>query len=171
MRQHYAQTMAHHHHRTYQSVLDPTFAPRLAAAAGSAEARAILGYILTSGPDDQRDVPPAARYYRAAAESGFARGQLGLALALLGNETGQTGVPQHEDSAGREISGAGASGRVVPGPVRGGAPAAGVRGASTSCWECSMRRRIPELMIARPRPRIIVRRPSGAIERRNSVMV
>jgi hypothetical protein len=54
-----------------------------AAEGGSAEAQALLGYILTSGPDELRDVPRAARYYRAAAESGFARGQLGLALALL----------------------------------------------------------------------------------------
>ena len=58
---------------------------RRAAAGGSAEAQTMLAYILTYGPDELRDVPRAARYYHSAAESGFARGQLGWALALLGD--------------------------------------------------------------------------------------
>ena len=65
-----------------------------AADGGSADAQAMLGYILTSGPDELRDLPRAARYYRAAADNGFARGQLGLALALLRDGTGQIEAPQ-----------------------------------------------------------------------------
>jgi TPR repeat protein len=67
---------------------------RRAAAAGSAEAQTMLGYILTYGPDELRDVPRATRYYRDAAESGFARGQLGWALALLGDNGAQDGTSQ-----------------------------------------------------------------------------
>ena len=56
---------------------------RQAADAGSAEAQTLVGYILTSGPEELRDLPRAAQYYRQASESGFAQGQLGWALALL----------------------------------------------------------------------------------------
>jgi uncharacterized protein len=85
---------------------------QLAAAGGSAEAQAMLGYILTSGPDDLRDVARGAHYYQAAAGSGFARGQLGWALALLRDDTaqvealiggqveGQFGACQQGDSSG-----------------------------------------------------------------------
>ena len=71
---------------------------RRAAAAGSAEAQTMLGYILTYGPDELRDVPRAARYYREAAESGFARGQLGWALALLG-DNGAQDVPSRDGAS------------------------------------------------------------------------
>lgn len=54
-----------------------------AAAAGSAEAQALLGYIMTTGPDDLRDPLRGARYYQQSAANGFAQGQLGWALALL----------------------------------------------------------------------------------------
>jgi uncharacterized protein len=69
-----------------------------AAEGGSADAQALLGYVLTSGPDELRDLPRAARYYRAAADSGFARGQLGLALALLREGTGQVGASEDAPS-------------------------------------------------------------------------
>jgi hypothetical protein len=65
-----------------------------AADGGSAEAQAVLGYILTSGPDELRDVPRAAHYYRLAAESGFAQGQLGWALALLRGDASRNGASQ-----------------------------------------------------------------------------
>jgi len=54
-----------------------------AAAQGSAEAQAILGYILTDGPDDLRDRDRGAYYYQYAAAAGCAQGQLGWALVLL----------------------------------------------------------------------------------------
>lgn len=60
-----------------------------AAAGGSAEARALVGYILTAGPNEMRDIPRGAQYYRLAAESGFAQGQLGWALALLRDDAAQ----------------------------------------------------------------------------------
>jgi hypothetical protein len=66
---------------------------RRAAIGGSAEAQAMLGYILTSGPEELRDMPGAAEYYRQAAESGFARGQLGWALALLRDGGAQSSDP------------------------------------------------------------------------------
>jgi TPR repeat protein len=65
-----------------------------AAAQGSAEAQALLGYILTSGPDEMRDLPRAARYYQLSAESGFAQGQLGWALTLLRDNAAHGGSAQ-----------------------------------------------------------------------------
>ncbi len=56
---------------------------RQAADAGSAEAQTLVGYILTSGPEELQDPPRAAQYYQQAAANGFAQGQLGWALALL----------------------------------------------------------------------------------------
>ncbi|HBK05424.1 MAG TPA: hypothetical protein DDZ81_06110 [Acetobacteraceae bacterium] len=54
---------------------------RRAVAAGSTEAKALLGFILTNGPD--RNEAVAESLYRDAAAAGSARGQLGLALILL----------------------------------------------------------------------------------------
>jgi TPR repeat protein len=54
-----------------------------AAKGDSAEAQALVGYVLTAGPDDLRDPPRGAHYYHLAARHGFAQGQLGWALALL----------------------------------------------------------------------------------------
>jgi TPR repeat protein len=58
-----------------------------AAAHGSAEAQAILGYVLTSGPAELRDVERGEQYYRSSAEAGWAQGQLGWALILLRQHT------------------------------------------------------------------------------------
>jgi len=84
-----------------------------AADGGSAEAQAVLGHILTSGPDELRDVPRAAHYYQLAAESGLAQGQLGWALALLRDDASQGRAPQGgpSDGGGPEggSSGGGAS--------------------------------------------------------------
>ena len=54
-----------------------------AAANGSAEAQAILGYILTNGPAELRDRARGELCHRYSAEAGCARGQLGWALVLL----------------------------------------------------------------------------------------
>jgi TPR repeat protein len=56
---------------------------RLAVAAGSAEAKALLAFILTAGPADRRDQAAGDMLYREAAEAGWSRGQLGLATTLL----------------------------------------------------------------------------------------
>lgn len=60
---------------------------RKAVTAGSAEAKALLGFILTEGPVEGRDLAAGEGLYREAAESGWSRGQLGLAMALLRNGT------------------------------------------------------------------------------------
>jgi TPR repeat protein len=56
---------------------------RLAAAAGSAEAKTLLGFIMTAGPEDYRDSAAGESLYREAAQAGWSRAQLGLAMALL----------------------------------------------------------------------------------------
>ena len=55
---------------------------RLAAEGGSAEGQAILGYILTSGPETLRDIPEADRWYERSAAALCPQGQLGYALVL-----------------------------------------------------------------------------------------
>lgn len=56
---------------------------RQAAAAGSAEAKTLLGFIMTAGPENHRDQAKGETLYREAAEAGWPGGQLGLAMALL----------------------------------------------------------------------------------------
>ncbi len=60
---------------------------RAAVAAGSAEAKALLAYILTDGPEERRDIAAGAALYREAADAGVVRGQLGLALMRLRDGT------------------------------------------------------------------------------------
>lgn len=56
---------------------------QVAADAGSADAQALLGYILTNGPEDLRDLPRARALYEQSAAAGCSQGHLGLALAIL----------------------------------------------------------------------------------------
>lgn len=56
---------------------------RLGAAAGSAEAKAILAFVLTSGPSAKRDEAAGEALYRESARAGWSRGQLGLAVILM----------------------------------------------------------------------------------------
>jgi TPR repeat protein len=60
---------------------------RLAAAAGSAEAKGLLASILTGGPPEFRDVAAGAALYRECAEAGGARGRIGFAMLLLQDAT------------------------------------------------------------------------------------
>ena len=53
-----------------------------AAEAGSPTGQAVLGYILTCGPDPLRDLEAAHRWYERSAAAGCAEGSLGLALSL-----------------------------------------------------------------------------------------
>lgn len=55
----------------------------IAAQAGSADAQALLGYILTNGPEDLRDLSQARSWYERSAAAGCSQGHLGLALAIL----------------------------------------------------------------------------------------
>src|SRR5262249_26969249 len=54
-----------------------------AAEHGVAEAQALLGYILTWGPESLRNLEQAKRWYRRSAAAGCPQGSLGLGLALL----------------------------------------------------------------------------------------
>ena len=56
---------------------------RRAADAGNAEAQALLGYCLTSGPEAMRDLPQADDLYRKSAAAGCAQGSLGLGLSIM----------------------------------------------------------------------------------------
>ena len=53
-----------------------------AATAGSAQAKALLGYILTSGPQSLRNLGLAERCYEESAAAGCPQGYLGFALSL-----------------------------------------------------------------------------------------
>jgi TPR repeat protein len=55
--------------------------------AGSAEAKALLAFVLSAGPECHRDVALADKLYRESSESGWSRGQLGLAMTLLRDGT------------------------------------------------------------------------------------
>jgi len=59
------------------------FWARKAADAGNADAQALLGYLLTSGPEPMRDPDQAETLYRRSAEAKCPQGQLGYGLALL----------------------------------------------------------------------------------------
>jgi TPR repeat protein len=54
-----------------------------AAEAGSAQAQALLGYILTNGPESLRDFDEAYRCYERSAAAGCAQGHLGYAISLM----------------------------------------------------------------------------------------
>ena len=68
---------------------------RIATAAGHAPSRALLGFILTSGPPDLLDVRGGEECYRLSAEAGCAQGQLGWALALLRHDPVANGIEAH----------------------------------------------------------------------------
>ena len=53
-----------------------------AAEAGSAEGQAVLGFILTAGPENLRNVEEGDRWYQKSAAGGCPQGQLGYALVL-----------------------------------------------------------------------------------------
>ncbi len=55
---------------------------RKAAEAGSADGQAVLGYILTSGPEHLRNLDEAHQWYERSAVAGCPQGALGYALSL-----------------------------------------------------------------------------------------
>lgn len=70
---------------------------RLAAERGSAEAQALLGYILTHGPEPSRDQDDADRWYERSAMAGCPQGNLGYALALARRATNDEDYRQVAD--------------------------------------------------------------------------
>src|ERR1700760_498130 len=72
---------------TGQNLGEPDYAgaakwATLAAEAGSAEGQAVLGFILTSGPENLRNAAEGDRWYEKSAAGGCPQGQLGHALVL-----------------------------------------------------------------------------------------
>ncbi|MDB5404262.1 MAG: Tetratricopeptide repeat family protein [Rhodopila sp.] len=66
---------------------------RKAIASGSTEAKALLAFILTGGPEEYRDQAAGEILYHEAAEAGWSGGQLGSAMTLLRDGT-QAGAVQ-----------------------------------------------------------------------------
>jgi uncharacterized protein len=62
---------------------------RKAAEGGSADGQAVLGYILTSGPERLRDVDEADQWYERSAAAGCPQGALGYALSLARKAVGE----------------------------------------------------------------------------------
>src|SRR5262249_39802747 len=67
---------------------------RKAAAGGSADGQAVLGYILTSGPEHLRNLDEAHLWYERAAAAGCPQGALGYALSLARTATDAGGQAQ-----------------------------------------------------------------------------
>jgi uncharacterized protein len=68
---------------------------RKAVAGGSEEAKALLAFILTNGPLERRDAAASKVLYREAADAGWSRGQLGLALSRLHDATPESIFEAH----------------------------------------------------------------------------
>ncbi|QDH17117.1 tetratricopeptide repeat protein [Swingsia samuiensis] len=58
---------------------------KIAADHGSADAQALLGYILTNGPEDIKNIEQARYWYEKSAAADCSQGHLGVALDLLQN--------------------------------------------------------------------------------------
>ena len=71
-----------------------------------ADGGALLGYILTSGPEEMRDVAAAEQWYRRSAEADCPQGRLGLGLALLRNAAG----PEHYAEGASQLAAAAEAG-------------------------------------------------------------
>ena len=74
---------------------------RVAAEAGSSESQALLGYILTHGPEPMRDLEDADRWYERSARAGCPQGHLGYALSLARNAMDDEGRRQVADQLRR----------------------------------------------------------------------
>jgi hypothetical protein len=81
---------------------------REAVAGGSAEAKALLAFILTDGPMERRDPVAADALFREAAAAGWPRGRLGLALMRL-----REGTPESTGEAHALLEAAAADGVAV----------------------------------------------------------
>ena len=78
--------------RKSEEKLEPNYDAALhwslkAAENGSPEGQALVGYVLTSGPDRLRDLEAGDAWYERAAESGSPQGHLGVALAIMRKAT------------------------------------------------------------------------------------
>ena len=76
---------------------------RKAAEGGSADGQAVLGYILTSGPETMRDLDEAHRWYERSAAAGCPQGALGYALVAGAHrdDAGAAGAGGGEPAPGR----------------------------------------------------------------------
>ena len=69
---------------------------RKASAGGSAEGKALLATLLTSGPEEMRDPETAETLYRESSSTGNGQGKLGLALMLV---RGEPDEPARQEAA------------------------------------------------------------------------
>ncbi len=76
-----------------------------AAEAGSPDGQALLGYILTSGPAEMRDLDVADGWYARSAEAGCPQGHLGVALAQLRNALDAEGQQKAATSLAKAAEG------------------------------------------------------------------
>ncbi len=77
-----------------------------ASESGSADGLALLGYILTAGPEGMRDLEAAEALYRRSAAADCPQGRLGLGLALLRNAR----APEHFAEGASHLAGAAEAG-------------------------------------------------------------
>ena len=89
---------------------------RLAAAQGSGEALALLGYVATSGPEEMRDLAAADAAYARSAELGCPQGSLGHGMAILRTATDDA---QRADGGPAHLQGSGGEPATGPLPARG----------------------------------------------------
>jgi len=80
---------------------------RKAAESGSADGQALLAFILTSGPEEGRDLDAAEELYRRSAAADCPQGRLGLGLALLRKAAA---VPELFAEAASQLGGAAEAG-------------------------------------------------------------
>ena len=74
---------------------------RQAAEAGSAKGEALLGYVLTYGPESMRDLEEAHRWYERSAAAGCPEGNLGYALSLARRTNGRGGGAKSPSNCAR----------------------------------------------------------------------
>jgi uncharacterized protein len=65
---------------------------RKAIASGSTEAKALLAFVLTAGPEESRDPAAAEILYRESAAAGWSSGQLGSAMHFLRDGTPESAM-------------------------------------------------------------------------------
>ena len=74
-----------------------------AAEGGSADGQAVLGYILTSGPENVRDLEDAHRWYERSATAGSPQGALGFALSLARDAKTPSSTPRWRSSCAKRL--------------------------------------------------------------------
>ena len=116
--------------RTKSDYLSAAKWARRAAEAGSVDGQAVLGFILTAGPENLRDIEAGNRWYQKSAAGGCPQGQLGYALVLARD----TSSPDVQEELLRHLSQAAEKGlATAPASVRHGPRTRPGRSAGPRC--------------------------------------